>query len=338
MNSKNQGNWVRNEDLLKILDRVPVGIAMFSISGDVLFINKRFRKILTELGVSSFSGKEISKFFKPETAGSTSIISVGKRVFGYSVYRVGSFFVITTKDISEKEFSLSLELEKKEVDLINYLFTMIRHEIGNPINAIKFTLSVMKENADDFTPEKLKEYIDRLMVSVSELEKILAVMKDYSKFGKVVLHPVNLNKLLKKFIFLIAPLIKQKGIDFIFKPMNRDIYIKGDPTAIEQVLVNIVKNSIEALEDNGKPRKRIYISVQEELDKVFLIVQDNGKGIPEEVKEYLFFPFFSTKKTGSGMGLALCKGFMTAMGGKILIESKEGEGTRVTLIFQKAEK
>lgn len=323
-------------ELEKILSKLPTGIAVLSEDGSrVMFMNEKFKDILKKLDIDVHRKEDLTRFFRLESFGTTNVVSSAGKVFGYSVYKVDNFYVISTKDISEKEYRLSLEREKKEVDLINYLFTIIRHEIGNPINTIKFTLSVMEKNLEEFKGKRLKDYIARLMAAVEELEKILTAMKNYSQFGRISILPVDLTDLVKKVVFLLTPTLRENQIDLVLNLAEEPLYVKGDPTAIKQVLMNVFKNSIEAFEDTNREKRRIKISSREEGKRTVLTIEDNGKGIKEELKEYLFFPFFSTKKSSSGMGLAICKGLMTAMGGKIIIESQEGEGTAVNLVFLK---
>jgi two-component system nitrogen regulation sensor histidine kinase NtrY len=108
--------------------------------------------------------------------------------------------------------------------------------------------------------------------------------------------------------------------------------VEIDPSLIEQVLINLVVNAKEALKD--QPEARITLSgMVSRKGKILIKVADNGTGIPEDIIENIFIPFFSTKKTGSGIGLSLCKQIMMLHKGNITVHSVPGEGSVFTLQF-----
>ena len=100
--------------------------------------------------------------------------------------------------------------------------------------------------------------------------------------------------------------------------------------ALDQVILNLVKNAIEALEETGSPRIRLKGRL--DLGRTILSVSDNGPGVPEDVRDQIFIPFFTTKRSGSGIGLSLSRQIMTAHGGGISLDS-DGNGTTVRLTF-----
>jgi signal transduction histidine kinase len=109
--------------------------------------------------------------------------------------------------------------------------------------------------------------------------------------------------------------------------------LEFDPTLIEQVIINLLKNSIHALEN--RTNKRIQINVYHDELTTILEVTDNGKGISEKELKDIFIPFFSTKKDGSGIGLSLSKQIMSLHNGRIRVSSKSDEGTSFYLIFKR---
>jgi signal transduction histidine kinase len=118
-------------------------------------------------------------------------------------------------------------------------------------------------------------------------------------------------------------------MDIVLK--DPGLTVDVDPSLIEQVLINLVVNAIEALKD--RPDATIVLSAAFVNKKVAIKVADNGSGIPGDVLENIFIPFFSTKKTGSGIGLSLCKQIMMLHKGNINVHSVPGEGTAFTLQF-----
>jgi signal transduction histidine kinase len=130
----------------------------------------------------------------------------------------------------------------------------------------------------------------------------------------------------------MAPTFEQKGIELEIILKDTDLMLEADPSLIEQVLINLIVNAIEAVKDQLEPR--IILSAEQPLNKkVILKVADNGPGIPDEVLDKIFIPFFSTKKSGSGIGLSLCKQIIMLHRGNIQVQSIEGKGTVFSMQF-----
>ena len=298
--------------ILKILNSLPIGIGIFDNSKKLLLSNEEFKKLLR-----SIENQEI--FFKDPPAINELFISSINKITGFSSYRTPHGWFVITKDITGKHTDASED--RKILELLDHLFSMVRHEVGNPINTIKFSLSVMKEDIDSFSKEKLLEYINRLLEEIEQLEEILRAMKRYSNYGYVVTKKVNLNETLGKVLRIMENEILMKDINLKSRLPSEEISVKADPTALSQVLTNLLKNSIEALEEyDGSPKTiEVFVKTDEEFARIY--IKDTGPGIPEEIKDKIFFPFFSTKKNGSGMGLTISKGLITAMDGKLDIRN-----------------
>ncbi|PKD18324.1 hypothetical protein APR41_04005 [Salegentibacter salinarum] len=114
---------------------------------------------------------------------------------------------------------------------------------------------------------------------------------------------------------------------------DSNLKVEADAYLLEQVLINLVLNAMEACENTPNPKVKVY-AVKKFDGQVIISVTDNGPGIPEEIKDQIFIPFFTTKKEGSGIGLSLSKQIMTLHGGKIQVNSMENKGTLISLIFK----
>ncbi len=318
---KDEGNC---EKLKRILKELPVGIGIFDENREPLFVNEEMRKIIDFLNNTDL-------FLKGDRLFEELYLPLLDRITGFSSYSTSHGWFVISKDITRKK--METEEDKKILELIDHLFSMVRHEIGNPINTIKFSLSVLKEDIDNFPKEKVLAYIERLMEEIEQLERILDVMKRFSSYGYVSLKKVELREFLKRFIRAEKEEIVSKNIKLETQLPTKDIYVKADPTALRQVLKNIINNSIEALEEKEDNRK-IEISIKETEDTVVVQIKDNGFGIPPHIMKKVFFPFFSTKSKGSGMGLTISQGLITAMGGKISLKSFQ-EGTQADVILRK---
>jgi signal transduction histidine kinase len=124
-----------------------------------------------------------------------------------------------------------------------------------------------------------------------------------------------------------------KSIEFTVDVAPPHLIVQADPKLIEQVLINLVTNSIQAI--NGKDTGLISLKGYEKNNRIFIEVTDNGKGIPEKELSEIFVPFFSTKKEGSGIGLSLSKQIMSLHGGTIKVSSVAGQGTSFFLSFKR---
>ena len=131
---------------------------------------------------------------------------------------------------------------------------------------------------------------------------------------------------------LLKPSLEDKDVALIFKLTDPNLTFEIDAYLIEQVLINLILNAIDAT--NTVAKSQIFVSADfSHKGKGQIKVTDNGSGIPEEIMDSIFVPFFSTKKTGSGIGLSLCKQIMLLHGGKIQLQSSESTGTVVSLLF-----
>jgi signal transduction histidine kinase len=131
---------------------------------------------------------------------------------------------------------------------------------------------------------------------------------------------------------LMQPKLAQKNIELEVILKEPNLSIQADANLIEQVLINLLVNAIEALKDESHPRIELS-AYTDENGKVIIKIADNGAGIPESLLDKVFVPFFSTKKAGTGIGLTLCKQIMVLHRGSIHIRSKENVGTSFMLHF-----
>ena len=132
-------------------------------------------------------------------------------------------------------------------------------------------------------------------------------------------------------ISLFSPELKEKNIRLIAECAQEDLVIRADRSLLEQALINLVSNASDAME--SQPRPCIEIGIGTGDGATIILVEDNGSGIPEELLEEIYTPFFSTKGEGSGIGLPLVRQIMRLHGGFVSVTSAPGKGTRVQLHF-----
>ena len=209
------------------------------------------------------------------------------------------------------------ELEK-EKQLRTSLFK-ITHEIKNPIAVCKSYLDMFDINN--------KGHIKYIEILKDEMNNILLLLQDFLAMNKIKIQKeiLDINLLLEDVIKQFEPVLKEKNIKFIYNICEEEVFIEGDYNRLNQVLINMIKNSIEAIEYKGT------IKINYEINKDFkIIIEDNGIGIPKDELEKIKEPFYTTKKNGTGLGVSLSIEIINAHNGKLQYEILK-KGTRVII-------
>jgi len=317
---------------------ISVGIVVLDMAKQELVFSNDFSKKLLEGSTSIFTYESISTLLVPELLlmvisdelEETRSIRSGDRVLGYSLYHlVDNYIAIFIRDITDKMRLESIAEAVNTADNIGSVFSNIRHEIGNPINSIKMTLSVLRNNIDNYPQETVETYIDRALTEISRVEYLLKSLKSFNMFEKPVIKPTRIGSFLEKFLLLVGPDAASKGIEVeqYISPEVKGVLI--DPRALQQIMMNLFANAYDALE--GEPEPRIALSCFRKGGLVWLSVEDNGCGIPGEQLQNVFKPFYTTKEHGTGLGLMITRKMLASMDCTIEINSKQHIGTTVTL-------
>ena len=212
---------------------------------------------------------------------------------------------------------------------IGYVFSGIRHEIGNPINAIKMTLNMLKRNYDKYDRAKIMEYIDRALDASGKIEYLLKGLRNFNMFENPDLRDFDLESFFRNFTALITGDLMRKGIAFSSSISPEAKYVYADARALQQVLLNIITNAMDACEGREKPA--VDIEVARHFDTISIRVSDNGCGMTEKQQAELFRPFFTNKEKGTGLGLVISRKMIAKMNGDIRITSRKDAGTTVNI-------
>lgn len=225
-------------------------------------------------------------------------------------------------------------LEENEMEAWQKLIRVLTHEIMNSIAPIISLSETLSERAvQNGMNERDYNIMLQGMQTIHRRSKgLLNFVENYRKLSRLsvpILAPVNIGDLLSD----MKKLFPNKNIQYIYKVENPETTLMLDRSQIEQVLINLLKNAGEACVEQIYPE--VIISTHCDLEKhlFFLSVCDNGSGILPEVLDKIFVPFFTTKPTGSGIGLSLCKQIMNLHGGSISASSEIGKGSCFTLKF-----
>ncbi|MFN2457943.1 MAG: PAS domain-containing sensor histidine kinase [Chitinophagaceae bacterium] len=231
-------------------------------------------------------------------------------------------------------------LDETESKAWQKLLSVMTHEIMNsiaPISSLAETLkkrlqSPASQTNDASSVEDLEIGIDTIKRRSEGLLKFAETYRNLNKITKLNLQKVYVRELFANIHQLMQPTFEQKNVELEIILRDTELTLQADASLLEQVLINLVVNAIEAVKD--KPSSKIVLSAEQTLtNKVVIKVADNGSGMPEEMLDKIFIPFFTTKKSGSGIGLSLCKQIVLLHKGTIQVQSKEGHGSVFSMQF-----
>lgn len=226
-------------------------------------------------------------------------------------------------------------MEEAEVKAWQKLISVLTHEIMNsiaPIISLSETLSEPEGSSTIEEPDKEERYriMQQAMETIHRRSKgLLSFVENYRKLTRLptpVKQPIPLNNLFKSIQHLVAP----AGIAFSYSVYPTQLILNADKEMMEQLLINLLKNANEACD--GMTEKRIELKAEMVGETVQLTVSDNGQGISPEAMDKIFIPFYSTKASGSGIGLSLCRQIVTRHKGKISVYS-DARGTLFKIEF-----
>ncbi|MGM0499314.1 MAG: sensor histidine kinase [Bacillota bacterium] len=206
-------------------------------------------------------------------------------------------------------------IERTQMATIGKMSAYFAHEIRNPLEAMSGAVEVLKIKGD--YSSKNNTFFDIIKEEIITLNKFLDEFLNFSRIKSYKFEKINLNKLVKDIFILLQPMFKAENIDLFYQVPERDYLVKGDLSKIKSVITNILLNSMEAINESGF----VEIKLLKANNFVEIKIKDNGKGIDEKDLEKIFNPFFSTKKTGNGIGLSISKEIIESHNGEILVDS-----------------
>ena len=238
-------------------------------------------------------------------------------------------YVYVLRDVSERVRLESIAESVNTMNNIGFVFSGVRHEIGNPVNSINMILGILRNKLDALPTEAVREYLVRMAEQVGRVEYMLRSLKSFNLYETQQPHLFEAASFFENFMPLIRSDLEKKGITIEIKSGPATLRMYADPRALQQALLNVLTNAADAL--SGRRDPKITLSVQPQGGMVVIRIEDNGSGIPEDKLQSIFKPFFTTKPQGTGLGLVIVKKMLANMNGTIDIESREDEGTMVTI-------
>lgn len=231
-------------------------------------------------------------------------------------------------DVAAIESRLSLLGEQMQGarEAVTSLMRGAAHEIKNPLNAMAIRLETLRALVTDDVPEADAE-IARLSAEVSRLDRVVKTFLDLGRPVELDLREFDLRELIGAALELVTPSAAANRVELVWERPAEPLSVRADFGLLQQGLLNVVNNAIEALRQGGHVRISVWrVGLHCEIR-----VSDNGPGIPAAVRERIFEPYFTTKEKGSGIGLALTRKTLQLHGGTAVVESEEGRGTTMIL-------
>jgi signal transduction histidine kinase len=237
-------------------------------------------------------------------------------------------------DMSEKlKETQALLVRAARTSTMGQMAGGIMHEIKQPLTAISLQLQValMKKPSDD----DMRRHLETSLNAVERLNGILAKFRSFSHTSVKAMKSLSLVEVINIVLELFEHELRQKKIDCAVQSDDRLPFILGDSQELQQVISNLLMNAMHALEEEQEDPRRITIKTYSIEDNIFFEIEDNGCGIPEEIRGRIFDPFFTTKgpDKGTGLGMAIVESVLHKHHARIEVESEVGIGTKFRIVF-----
>lgn len=334
--------------LQKILELVDTGILSYDHeSGDIMWMNETLKKLLNVPYLKTIHSlekrdellyKEII-LLKP---GENKVLSITTDKNGLKILLSATAFQTEGKVYKLIAFqNINEALDETESKAWEKLLSVLTHEIMNsvaPISSLADTLknrlqlSLKELNNNSGSLDDLELGIETIKRRSEGLLRFAETYRNLNKITTPNVKKVYVRDMFENLHRLMQPTLEQKDIELEIILKDPDLSLDIDSNLIEQVLINLILNATEALKEAANPRIQLSAFITPN-NKPVVKVSDNGTGISAELLDKIFIPFFSTRKTGSGIGLSLCKQIMMLHKGNIKVQSVVGEGTAFSLFF-----
>lgn len=337
--------------LQTIVQHVPIGIIVYNKRGEIDIFNKEVKKLLNFSNIKNI--QELSKI-KPNLpqlllnikTGDKDLVKIfiENQILQLSIYatefrlRKEDYILISLQDIH-------LELEEKEIDSWQKLIRVLTHEVMNSITPISSLASTVNEllvdektkklktqNIDDETAESVQTALNIIEKRSQGLKNFIEIYRNYTRIPKPNFRYFSLSDFFERNLQLLKPKIDKLNISCSYNIFPNDLMLTADPDLMDQVIINLFLNAIDAVKKTSNPKISIQ-AFQNTKGKILINVSDNGYGIKPDILDKIFMPFFTSKKSGSGIGLSLSRQIMHIHKGNIFVKSIPDEGSIFTLSF-----
>lgn len=287
------------------------------------FIDRDISRILSEVRSTGLDrgGIEIKALGEREAILNLTVSAImsGERTLGA---------VLVFEDLTEILHAREIAERNERLAALGQLAAGVAHEIKNPLTSIKGFTQLLKTKKKD--PAFIDKYVGLVSGEVDRLDHIVEQLLQLSRPKTAKLKRADLRECVRRVAELVECQMEKKSVRFVEQVPDAPVVILMDPAQIEQVILNIILNAIEAVPPRGGV---ITASIELKDLSVVLGIQDNGRGIKTEHLEKLFHPFFTTRRGGTGLGLAVSHRIVTDHGGRVFVTSVPGMGARFAVEF-----
>ncbi len=341
-----------NELLEMVLNSMTDGVVVIDQQYRVLLYNKSFARMMLfnqeeipdEELWSIINDEEIAAFLKEKLINQEKIIDK-EFMLENSINRIISVSImplvkekkiqgnlVHIEDVTEKRSREARLRRAENLAALTTLAAGVAHEIKNPLGSIGIHLQLIQKeigSREVIKSETIRKYLDVINEEVDRLNRIVVDFLFAVRPMDTKLEEQDLNQVLRDLFNFLQYELKESGVKLEVKLAEQLPKIKIDEKYIKQALLNLVKNSLYAMPNGGS----LIVKTGKAGGAVLLKITDTGTGIPDELQDKIFEPYFTTKDFGTGLGLTLVYKIIREHMGEIAVKSKEGEGTTFTISF-----
>ena len=220
-------------------------------------------------------------------------------------------------------------IQAAKLAMLGQMSASISHEINQPLAAIRSYTDNARQFLQQDRCDDVSWNLDQIAELIGNMTQISSQLKLFARKTDGQRSPVSLRNVIDSSKRILLPQLKRTGTEVRVPPLKQDVEVLADPVRLEQVLVNLIANAMNAMEQQQE--RWVDIGIENGLDRLRLSIRDNGPGISEEHLKRIFDPFFTTKESGLGLGLSISHHIVETMGGTLMARNSKGGGALFTL-------
>lgn len=321
-----------------IIQHITIGVLSFDADGKIELINPAAFRLM---GIYRLRYLDELKHVHPDLAQTLLQLPAGSKSLYATQNGQQLSIQATTVRLQGRLIKLislqniHAELQQKELEAWQNLTKILRHEIMNSVTPIVSLIGTMQDIVEhDMAPTSeqseavgdLKEALETIESRSKGIMNFVNAYRDYTTLPKPQFTNLNLKQLINSVSNLLQSDMRAAGITYTAHVSPDNIAVHADETQLQMVLINLIKNAMDALEHTERPRIQVKGSMGN-AQQIIIEITDNGPGIEPEAQERIFIPFFTTKKKGSGIGLSLSQQIIQMHGGQLKLVSTPEKGT-----------
>ena len=334
----------KNIFLTTLFEHINIGIITINNQGIISLKNSSARKVLGKGNINKIDDihkidSSFADLLEKIIPGESKMISLYRNGYIQHLLVRAALLKLPTEEIKIVSFqNIRGELDEREMEGWQKLIRVLTHELMNSVGPINSTISTILEllvdknqvpvNVEHITPDVINDTVKGIKIIEGRSKGMLDFVKRFRSLTLIpnpVFNDFNMNSLINNILILLQDEADKKGILLKNETLYQNAKVRADKGMIEQILINLIKNSFEAVKDSSNPEISIS-SWSDNSSAVYINVVDNGKGIPQNIQDKIFVPFYTTHKHGTGIGLSLSRQLANVQGGSlILTKSNQGE-------------